>query len=140
MATLMKEERQLLHVQSDAITRLRDSITEPIQDQSTSPSLNTLQKLQEQYLHLNKDNLAVWKDYILSGQNAIAAEEEITVGPYRQWSPSAVACFVRNADCTGCYYQNFFSDSPHGCQMNDAVKHLLKKLGPPNKRHISKLS
>jgi|GEM_PF-1742642 len=138
MATLVKDEPQLLHVQPDAITRLREGIIELVQDKDTSPEFNTLQKLQEQYMHLNKDNLAVWKEHILNGQ-APAGEDETTVGPYRQWSPSAVACFVRNADCTGCYYQNFFSDSPHGCQMDDAVRHLLKKLGPPNKRHISKL-
>jgi hypothetical protein len=61
------------------------------------------------------------------------------VGPYRQWSPSAVACFVRKANCEGCFYKNFFSDSPQGCQMAEAVKHLIVKLGVPSKRHLTKV-
>jgi hypothetical protein len=61
------------------------------------------------------------------------------VGPYRQWSPSAVECFVRKADCEGCFYKNFFSDSPQGCQMAEAVKHLIVKLGVPSKRHLTKV-
>ena len=76
-----------------------------------------------------------------------ASEEEDTsheesmakVGPYRQWSPSAVACFVRKADCEGCFYKSFFSDSPQGCQMAEAVKHLIIKLGVPSKRHLTKV-
>lgn len=104
-----------------------------------SEGIATLKNLQAQYAHLNRENLAMWQEHIISHQ-AQALVEEDTVGPYRQWSPSAVACFVRNANCSGCYYQNFFSDSPHGCQMNEAVEHLLKKLGPPNKRHIAKVS
>jgi hypothetical protein len=101
------------------------------------PSLETLDALQTQYPHLRRENLLKWYDYIISQDKE---KDEDVVGPYRQWSPSAVACFVRNADCTGCYYQNFFSETAQGCQMNDAVKHLLKKLGVPNKRHINKLT
>ncbi len=71
------------------------------------------------------------------------AEDDVAsgskVGPYRQWSPSAVACFVRKADCEGCFYKSFFSDSPQGCQMAEAVKHLIVKLGVPSKRHLTKV-
>ena len=101
------------------------------------PSQDTLQKLHLQYQHLRHENLLNWYEYIVE---AGSTKEDDVVGPYRQWSPSAVACFVRNADCSGCYYANFFSETAQGCQMNDAVKHLLKKLGPPNKRHINKLT
>ena len=69
----------------------------------------------------------------------VEAVHQIKVGPYRQWSPSAVACFVRKGDCNGCFYKNFFSDSPQGCQMAEAVKHLIVKLGVPSKRHLSKV-
>jgi hypothetical protein len=65
--------------------------------------------------------------------------QQTKVGPYRQWSPSAVACFVRKGDCNGCFYKNFFSESPQGCQMAEAVKHLIVKLGVPSKRHLSKV-
>ena len=106
---------------------------------SASATAQSVYALKEQYPHLNLENLIKWHDHIVDA-NLLAESDEDTVGPYRQWSPSAVACFVRNADCSGCYYQNFFSESSQGCQMNEAVKHLLAKLGPPNKRHINKLS
>lgn len=63
---------------------------------------------------------------------------EAETSPYRQWNPSAVACFVRNAQCDGCFYNGFFSDRPYGCHMADAVQHLLKKVGPPDKRRLEK--
>ena len=82
----------------------------------------------------------------LEGDAILADDEETTeegnlskVGPYRQWSPSAVACFVRKADCEGCFYKSFFLDSPQGCQMAEAVKHLIVKLGVPTKRHLTKV-
>ena len=106
---------------------------------SASVTAQSIRALKVQYPQLNLENLIKWHDHIVDA-NIVAESDEDSVGPYRQWSPSAVSCFVRNADCSGCYYQNFFSESTQGCQMNDAVKHLLAKLGPPNKRHINKLS
>lgn len=92
----------------------------------------TKEELQH-YQYLAEERLGHW-------QETLESSPEPTVGPYRQWSPSAVACFVRNAQCEGCFYSQFFGDSDHGCQMVEAVKHLLTKLGPPNKRQLSKLS
>jgi hypothetical protein len=66
-------------------------------------------------------------------------ETKNKVGPYRQWSPSAVACYARQANCDGCYYKTFFAEAPQGCQMAEAVIHLIKKLGHPTKRHLNKV-
>lgn len=61
------------------------------------------------------------------------------VGPYRQWNPSAVACYLRDSQCEGCFYKQFFADKPYGCQMDQAVQYLLKQVGPPDKRRIQRL-
>jgi hypothetical protein len=61
------------------------------------------------------------------------------VGPYRQWNPSAVACYLRQADCDGCFYNQFFQDKAYGCNMAEAVNYLLKQVGPPDKRRIQRL-
>ncbi len=133
-ASLLLEEPRL-HVQPTEAIKSHPALVSV----SASVTAQSVYALKEQYPHLNLENLIKWHDHIVDA-NILAENEEDTVGPYRQWSPSAVACFVRNADCSGCYYQNFFSESSQGCQMNEAVKHLLAKLGPPNKRHINKLS
>ncbi len=128
-------EKPRLHIQPTESVKSHPALVSV----SASATAQSVYALKEQYPHLNLENLIKWHDHIVDA-NTLAENEEDTVGPYRQWSPSAVACFVRNADCSGCYYQNFFSESSQGCQMNEAVKHLLAKLGPPNKRHINKLS
>ncbi|XVJ50578.1 MAG: hypothetical protein HEQ32_00160 [Vampirovibrio sp.] len=125
--------------------RLHVALTEEIKPHpalvavSQSVTAQSIRALKEEYPHLQTENLIKWHDAIVTSQQSVLNEED-AIGPYRQWSPSAVSCFVRNADCSGCYYQNFFSESTQGCQMNEAVRHLLAKLGPPNKRHINKLS
>lgn len=68
----------------------------------------------------------------------LAIAREAGVGPYRQWNPSAVACYLRNANCDGCFYQTFFNNRNYGCHMADAVQHLLKRVGPPDKRRLEK--
>jgi hypothetical protein len=61
------------------------------------------------------------------------------VGPYRQWNPSAVACYLRKANCNGCFYQKFFEDKPYGCHMASAVQYLLNQVGAPDKKRIQRL-
>lgn len=60
------------------------------------------------------------------------------VGPYRQWNPSAIACYLRKANCEGCFYNGFFDEKAYGCHMADAVKHLLRRVGPPEARHLKR--
>jgi hypothetical protein len=59
-------------------------------------------------------------------------------GPYRQWNPSAIACYLRKANCEGCFYNGFFDDKAYGCNMADAVQHLLRRVGPPEARHLKR--
>jgi hypothetical protein len=132
-------ETPTLHVQPLSKSHVTDALMHPdeLGHQHSAP-ISTLEKLQEQYAHLNRENLAVWREHIVPPLGV--GQDDDAIGPYRQWSHAAVGCFVRNANCEGCYYNTFFSEPATGCQMNEAVKHLLKKLGPPNKRHITRLS
>lgn len=71
---------------------------------------------------------------------ALPVEKPLSeVGPYRQWNPSAVACFLRESQCDGCFYQKFFDDKPYGCQMAHAVRYLLNQVGPPDEKRIRRL-
>jgi hypothetical protein len=65
-------------------------------------------------------------------------ETEGVIGTFKRWSASAVECYVREADCDGCYYKDFFSDRPYGCKMNLAVEQLLNTLGSPSKNMLGK--
>jgi hypothetical protein len=58
--------------------------------------------------------------------------ETIVAGTFKRWSSSAVECYLRKADCNGCYYQTFFAGRAYGCKMNLAVEQLLQSLGSPS--------
>ncbi|MBY0450638.1 MAG: hypothetical protein K2X01_08455 [Cyanobacteria bacterium] len=66
--------------------------------------------------------------------------DNLVVGTFKRWSASAVECYVRKANCDGCYYKQFFSDRPYDCKMNLAVEQLLESLGEPSPNMVSKLS
>ena len=66
--------------------------------------------------------------------------DNIVVGTFKRWSASAVECYVRQANCDGCYYQNFFSTRPYGCKMNLAVEQLRETIGEPSPHLLSKFS
>jgi hypothetical protein len=83
--------------------------------------------------------VAPWEDPAFMAANAVSPGLA-QVGPYRQWSPSAVACYLRQGQCQGCFYQRFFEESQQQCQMAAAVGHLLNKLGEPNSRHLSRVN
>lgn len=57
--------------------------------------------------------------------------DSLVAGTFKRWSASAVACYIRQANCTGCYYQKFFSDRPYDCKMHLAVDQLLESIGEP---------
>jgi hypothetical protein len=65
-------------------------------------------------------------------------ESDEVIGTFKRWSASAVECFVREANCDGCYYNNFFNDKPYTCRMNLAVDQLLDTLGEPSKNLMTK--
>jgi hypothetical protein len=68
-------------------------------------------------------------------------ESDVCVlGTFKRWSPSAVECYARNANCNGCYYRNFFTDRPYGCKMNLAVEQLLDTLGEPSPSLLNRYS
>lgn len=74
----------------------------------------------------------------MSNQHLDMLEQEMVAGTFKRWSSSAVECYVRQAKCDGCYYQNFFSDKPYSCKMNLAVDQLLDSLGQPSKHLLEK--
>jgi len=65
-------------------------------------------------------------------------ESDVVIGTFKRWSASAVECYVREANCDGCYYSGFFRDKPYGCKMYLAVEQLLDTLGEPSKSLMSK--
>jgi hypothetical protein len=65
-------------------------------------------------------------------------ELDIVIGTFKRWSASAVECYVRQANCEGCYYNEFFQDRPYGCKMHLAVEQLLETLGEPSKSMMGK--
>ena len=66
--------------------------------------------------------------------------DSLVLGTFKRWSTSAVECYLRKANCDGCFYQNFFSDRPYGCKMNLAVDQLLDTIGEPSNNLMNKLS
>lgn len=73
---------------------------------------------------------------------AIAEPEKdnVVIGTFKRWSASAVECYLREANCEGCYYSRFFNDRPYECRMNLAVEQLLVTHGEPSKNMIAKHS
>lgn len=65
-------------------------------------------------------------------------ESDVVIGTFKRWSASAVECYVRQANCDGCYYAHFFNDRPYGCKMHLAVEQLLETLGEPSKSMLGK--
>ncbi|MGE0199825.1 MAG: hypothetical protein AB7P76_02515 [Candidatus Melainabacteria bacterium] len=66
--------------------------------------------------------------------------DNLVLGTFKRWSTSAVECYLREANCDGCYYQNFFNTRPYECKMHLAVDQLLETLGEPSQNMVSKLS
>lgn len=66
--------------------------------------------------------------------------EPLVAGTFKRWSLSAVECYVRKAQCEGCYYQHFFSSRPYSCKMHLAVEQLRETLGDPNPNLLSKFA
>ena len=50
---------------------------------------------------------------------------------YYHWTTSAIQCYMRGCVCDGCFYQNFFSDKNHKCQMKIAIMSLIRNNGLP---------
>jgi hypothetical protein len=57
--------------------------------------------------------------------------DTLVAGTFKRWSASAVECHLRNANCDGCYYQDFFANRSYSCKMHLAVEQLLQSLGEP---------
>lgn len=72
------------------------------------------------------------------GSGDLTVDGDSVIGTFKRWSASAVECYVREAHCEGCYYQNFFKDKPYSCKMNLAVEQLLDTLGEPSKNLLNK--
>lgn len=66
--------------------------------------------------------------------------DNLVVGTFKRWSSSAVECYIRKANCEGCYYKRFFSDRPYDCKMYLAVDQLLDSNGPPSNNMLAKHS
>ncbi len=66
--------------------------------------------------------------------------ESLVIGTFKRWSSSAVECYLREANCDGCYYRHFFSDRPYDCKMHLAVDQLLDSIGEPSQNMINKHS
>jgi len=66
--------------------------------------------------------------------------DSLVLGTFKRWSASAVECYLRKANCDGCFYQRFFSDRTYGCKMNLAVDQLLETIGEPSNSLINKFN
>lgn len=66
--------------------------------------------------------------------------EAPVLGTFKRWSASAVECYMRKANCDGCYYKQFFNDRPYDCKMNMAVDQLLETIGEPSDNLITRFS
>ena len=49
----------------------------------------------------------------------------------RRWTDIAIDCYSRGCVCQGCFYKNFFKDSPQKCQMKSTVLELVRIIGVP---------
>ncbi len=49
----------------------------------------------------------------------------------RRWTQTATDCYKRGCVCSGCFYNDFFKDSPQKCQMKATVLELVRVLGRP---------
>jgi len=47
------------------------------------------------------------------------------------WTNTAVDCYKRNCICTGCLFENYFTDKKQKCQMKIVVNKLIKEFGKP---------
>lgn len=72
------------------------------------------------------------------GLPAEGFDGDMVIGTFKRWSASAVECYVREANCDGCYYATFFKEKPYSCKMNLAVEQLLETLGEPSKNLLNK--
>jgi len=75
------------------------------------------------------------KEAFLDGEH-----DNLVIGTFKRWSSSAVECYLREANCDGCYYRQFFSDRVYDCKMNLAVDQLLETIGEPSQNMIAKHS
>lgn len=55
---------------------------------------------------------------------------------YQHWTPGAKYCYESGQDCGRCDSHRYFLDAenpeaPNPCKMPNAVKQLLKRVGPP---------
>lgn len=66
--------------------------------------------------------------------------DHLVLGTFKRWSSSAVECYMRKAQCDGCYYQAFFADRPYGCKMDLAVEQLIETIGEPSPSLVAKYS
>ena len=58
----------------------------------------------------------------------------------RRWTSIAMECYSRGCVCSGCFYKEFFKDSPQRCQMKSTVLELVRVLGtPPNAKHPAQI-
>lgn len=65
---------------------------------------------------------------------------DVVIGTFKRWSASAVECYLREANCNGCYYAHFFNDKPYDCKMHLAVEQLMETHGAPGKNLINRYS
>ena len=65
-------------------------------------------------------------------------ETEAVIGTFKRWSSSAVECYLRNAQCDGCYYKQFFTEKAYGCKMDLAVEQLLETHGKPSRSLLAR--
>jgi hypothetical protein len=66
--------------------------------------------------------------------------DTIVAGTFKRWSSSAVECYLRKADCEGCYYQEFFAARSYSCKMHLAVEQLMQSLGKPSSSLLARHS
>jgi hypothetical protein len=120
-AALSEQDTDTKPKMSNAADRRRKTRFKPKEAPVVSSS--TLDRLEENFL-----------------SRTTQQEDEGVIGTFKRWSSSAVECYLRDAQCEGCYYARFFDDKPYDCKMHLAVSQLLETHGQPTRNMIAKHS
>ncbi len=109
--------------------------------QASAPASQTLDQLERRFLkEVDHPTGAPASKPTAVPSPKDAASGDVVIGTFKRWSASAVECYLREANCNGCYYKHFFSDKPYDCKMHLAVNQLMETHGPPGKNLINRCS
>ncbi len=69
--------------------------------------------------------------------HSLEVSDEVSTSITQTWTDQAIKCYLTNADCANCSIPK--GEYSFICQMNKVVPVLLKNLGEPDTRRVSKM-